>query len=623
MLIVKIFSQIANFIKLSLAKKLILTYLVVVFFPVAVGVISYYNYTTKSLKTEYLNLVENSIIQIDSTITENVITILQISKSVATDLNINTFLTSKRLTDYDIVNGINTSILTYVNIIKTHNPLIYSVKIIHGNSSIFDVPNNLIYDSKMLSLEWEENMKKMKSIPNSDIFKYFKAFYEGPHLENIYDVRNLRLTEEKSLDNIRKNVYTFYLPIFKYASISKYVGIVETDILQSTLEEPLNKLKSTHNDIILMVDASTNRVIYNSDSSFIFPRELDLIKTDNHTSTKIGNSDYYAVKVFNRYLDCWIIQLVPYQSVYSWKDKSVILVTGGVILFITIIGISWMLSKILLSDLLKLTTTIRKMRTGNFDIKINIKSQDEIGVLATEFNKMTARISQLMLDIEESHKTEKEAIYIALENQIRPHFLSNALDMVRMTAEVGNNHDISQSLETITNYCMYNLSERSKYVKIENELKNLTDYLKIHNMINKNIEFSVKISRELSGKLDKYMMLKFIMQPLAENSIKHGFKSKPGKCGIFIQLSASNDQLTVIIEDNGNGISKEKLEEINNCLHLDVPTNKLELSSLGIGLRNIRDKLYFNFGRDSSLTLESYHGVGTCVTLVMPLIDTK
>ena len=472
-----------------------LSYLAVVFIPLSIGSVLFINSITESVRTEYLNSVLNNLRQIEYNVFEKIIVGFQVGKNFATDNRIQLFIYSDDTSDKDIVETINRYIVSWMDSSKLLNPTIYKIKILHENSSVYNIGNSLVYVPELNGKLWREKLASLKGLPQSTDIKYFNIYYEPSHKENIYDTRAVKYSQDITVMNSRKNVYTLYFPVYYNYNLNDYIGIIEVDILEETLLAPLLNTNVSDGDFIATIDEGTGEVLYCSKESLATGMLKSAIGKNNYSQITIDDKAYYIVKIYNKYLDRWCVQFVSMESVLKWRNYKSTLIIWIIISAVILGGISWMLSKGMLNKLLKLTRAINRIKQGDLETKLAIQSSDEIGVIALNFNEMTEKIRKLMTDIQLANNAEKEAIYRALENQIKPHFLCNALDMVRMMAETRNEQDIVQSVESITNYFMYNLAHRDKYVTLDVELKNVKDYISIHNMIrNKAIELEIRLN---------------------------------------------------------------------------------------------------------------------------------
>lgn len=195
------------------------------------------------------------------------------------------------------------------------------------------------------------------------------------------------------------------------------------------------------------------------------------------------------------------------------------------------------------------------------------------------------------------------------EQQMNPHFLFNTLNMMSMMNVVGKKNDVAQAITSLGDLLRFNLDKRSQ-VTFREEIDNAMNYLKIIELrFKKNFCYSIIFPDEL---MDCYT-IKFIIQPLIENAIKHGFKNRKKVCEIVIIGQVIHDELVIIIQDNGQGIEKERLAELREKLIDDL------IKDDGIGLVNVNERIRLVYGAKYGINIFSEHEKHTQILIHMPV----
>ncbi len=599
-------------IRTSITKKLMLSYVAVVLIPICFGGIYIVDRMQKATQREFLAIVQSHLKQMDSSITEKINSSIKIGNTIKSDKKLVGLVTSSSLKDMYIVNAIMDDIIPKLETIKYQNEYIYTIRVLHGNHIIPTVYDFLYYDEKVLNEGWKN---KLITLDPDNYNKYGRFFVETTHDQNIY----FPSIQERNAE--KKRVFAIYMPIYsKY--FDRMVAVIEIEILEDVLLSILKQERFQGYGFASLFTKNGNLLYTNNHNINALPVEHQkhLIKLEY---IELNNMKYQISKIYIQSIDCWLLYYIP-ENVLTLSTKyktiiSVVLLSS----IVTLVLISYILSKLILGKLLKLTNGINKIKQGSFDTRIRITSTDEIGELANSFNEMMDRIKDLMDKVDTLNKAEKEAIYRSLENQIKPHFVCNALDTIRMIAVIENSRKVADSIKRIMNYFMYNLAKKSECVSIKDELKNATDYIDIYNLIrNGNINYSVDVCKEIDGRLQTFKILKFILQPIVENSILHGFKDNQKNFYIFINISYNEEVIIVTVTDNGVGIQEEKVEEINKYLKFNISSRNPENAKGGIGLSNINNRLKLKYGNRYGVEVESYFNVGTQVALKVPPIDS-
>ena len=203
---------------------------------------------------------------------------------------------------------------------------------------------------------------------------------------------------------------------------------------------------------------------------------------------------------------------------------------------------------------------------------------------------------------------QKQAEYLALQNQINPHFLYNALEAIRTDALLADCEDIAETTEALATFFRYTISNVKEYVTFSDELDNAENYFTIQRC-----RFGDKISMELELENEKLLearMPKLILQPLVENAVSHGLEGKLGPGTVRIAVENSDKTLFLRVRDNGVGMPEERVDQLNRQFAEDAgaPTDR---QKGGIALRNVNSRIRLMFGENYGLHIFSAVGVGT------------
>ncbi len=286
-----------------------------------------------------------------------------------------------------------------------------------------------------------------------------------------------------------------------------------------------------------------------------------------------------------------------------------------------VILIALRFSSRLSKPLIHLQSEMKKVEKGDFSVSINTNGKDEVAELGKSFVKMVKRLQTLiqeMYNIQNSkHQAElkqKEAEMAALQAQINPHFLYNTLETIRMVALVNQDRKAATMIKLLSNLFRYNIKKGSNMVCVREELEHVKTYLQLQKL-RFNDKFDVIL--EFDEEILDYKIVKLILQPIVENAIYHGIEPKEEKGILFIRGYQENKLIKFVVEDNGVGIEKEKLDKIQSHLLY----TELDGEKRSIGLNNISDRIRLYFNIEEGVQIESKKGVGTKVILSMRISD--
>ena len=212
---------------------------------------------------------------------------------------------------------------------------------------------------------------------------------------------------------------------------------------------------------------------------------------------------------------------------------------------------------------------------------------------------------------------QKQAEYLALQNQINPHFLYNALEAIRTDALLADCEDIAETTEALATFFRYTISNVKEYVTFSDELDNAENYFTVQRC-----RFGDKISMELELENEKLLearMPKLILQPLVENAVAHGLEGKLGPGTVRIIVENSDRTLFLRVRDDGVGIPDERVRQLNEQFAGDTgaPTGQ---QKGGIALRNVNSRIRLMFGENYGLRIFSAAGIGTECCVTLPLL---
>ncbi|MTI59737.1 MAG: HAMP domain-containing protein [Firmicutes bacterium] len=312
--------------------------------------------------------------------------------------------------------------------------------------------------------------------------------------------------------------------------------------------------------------------------------------------------------------DWTIVEVLPLAGLNQQKRMLrnitlAILMSSLVFTSLLIIYLSFNLT----SPLKKLIQHVNQISIGIFVRNKDIERQDEIGILGIKINKMAVNIRQLMDKLIEEEKEKRELELKALQNQINPHFLYNTLNSIKWMAAVQGAEGI-RNIVVAPGRLLKNLSSNTiEKISLEKELKLLEDYIFIQQIRYKGrINFNIEVVDE---EVLKYKIIKFILQPIVENSIFHGIEAKKnaGRIDLYITKDAGGRDIIIKIQDDGIGMNQE---EIKKVLNKKNQGNQRGLT--GIGLSNVNNRIKLSYGESYGIEIKSSVGEYTIILIRIP-----
>ena len=258
------------------------------------------------------------------------------------------------------------------------------------------------------------------------------------------------------------------------------------------------------------------------------------------------------------------------------------------------------------------TTTIAR---HDIEALVTTDNADEITELGMSFNIMVGKIKELLDAKIEEHEKLKKAELRALQAQINPHFLYNTLDAIIWMAEAKRIDQVVELVRVLSRFFRITLSKGKDWITMREEIEHVESYLAIQKMRYRDIlDYQIDVPDDMRDG----QMLKLTLQPLVENALYHGIKNKRNGGAIVVRgRRLDGDLLQIQIEDNGIGMTQERLAQIRALLEADAGDAVIGESGYGVNNVNQRIKLYY--GQAYGLTIESEYMHGACVSVVIPL----
>ena len=266
-----------------------------------------------------------------------------------------------------------------------------------------------------------------------------------------------------------------------------------------------------------------------------------------------------------------------------------------------------------LKPLRSFASQVERVQLNNLaDMRIDEDAISEFRQLSRSFNQMLERIQKLISQIYEEQKKLKNSELKALQAQIQPHFLYNSLDSVMWLLRMDKNRDAEKMLNELSTLFKISLSKGNEIITIEEELRHISSYLFITNMIySKKFEYAI----ECDPVLYSYRTLKLLLQPLAENAIAHAIPMPGQKVFIQVRIYEDEDSLVLSVQDISRGIDQETLEKLQQQLGTAAHPDHRDS---GYGLYNVNERIHILFGSSYGLTVTSEPDFGTEVTVKIP-----
>lgn len=264
----------------------------------------------------------------------------------------------------------------------------------------------------------------------------------------------------------------------------------------------------------------------------------------------------------------------------------------------------------------------KQIAHGNFiQVYKTSGGRDEIEILAESMNQMSIRLKSLIEEEYDSRilkaQLEREtaqAKLLALQSQVNPHFMFNALESIRLKALVKNETDTARMIMFMSRMFRRLINWSNDIIQLQEEIKFLNEFLNIQKYrFDDEFEYAVRVDE----KVRECMLPKFIIQPLVENACVHGVEEISGNRLVEISAVLRENRLVISVRDNGSGIGEEKLNNLKLMLREGIEPVE------SVGLYNVYQRLCLYFGSEFTFDVESEMGNGTLFYITIPARYSK
>lgn len=320
---------------------------------------------------------------------------------------------------------------------------------------------------------------------------------------------------------------------------------------------------------------------------------------------RLGNRKALLMKMTSEVTGWQSMVLIPYEQI-SGQHSRMLSINAVVLALLSLAAV--ILCRILAERFLKnieiLTDAVGNIQKDNLYLDISIHSGDEAEMLYHRFEDMIGRIKEQIADMKKQEKEKRFLTLRALQAQINPHFLYNSLNTIKWMGQMQGADSIVDAVNALSSIMQVNMSKNT-YLTFQEELDYLNKYVCMKEFQKAaRIKFVCKIEEELR----QCYILKMLIQPIVENSLKHGEVMEREDGYISVSIYSDGEDVQIDVEDNGKGLSEEESRAILDNLR----------NGEGIGLFNIQKRIQLYYGEKYEVGITGEKGIYTCVSLRIP-----
>ncbi|WP_169891232.1 sensor histidine kinase [Litchfieldia alkalitelluris] len=323
----------------------------------------------------------------------------------------------------------------------------------------------------------------------------------------------------------------------------------------------------------------------------------------------IDGTQYMVNFIRSKSLDWYLVDYLPLDVVLQpiTQTKKIFYVTCMILFIGSIITLIYLYRKVQLPIIIMLKG-VRSIRSGDYSYRINNKSNNEFDILYKNFNEMVEEIENLVERVYKEKVISREAMIKKLQAQINPHFLYNCLFFINNMNRLGNDDAVEAMTHNLASYFRYSTRLDTPMTALEKEIDVVKNYLNIQQLRMERLKFEINIPDSMRSLL----IPKLLIQPLVENSVIHGIEKKHGAGFIRITGIKEDKLYRIIVEDNGNGMSKEEIQKLYE--RINVPLD----DKIGCALWNINQRMAIHYENPAGIEITNSTLGGLCITLFWP-----
>lgn len=265
------------------------------------------------------------------------------------------------------------------------------------------------------------------------------------------------------------------------------------------------------------------------------------------------------------------------------------------------------------NDIRALDGAVREFSADHRPHLLPERGNDEVAVLTRHFNAMQNNMISLLAQVQKDEKEKMRLHYEAQLSEMNPHFLYNTLNSIRWVAMFSNAQNVADLLESLGVLLKVHTSKVDELIPLEETVQILDHYM--------NLQYArfgemIHLNKAIPQEALRCMVPKFCAQPLVENALIHAFEHQRRKGTVTVTARMEEERLLLTVKDDGAGMTAEQLEHLKRRLANPAAENETK----SIGLRNIVWRIYYLFGKDYGMDIESEKDVGTTVILRLPIV---
>lgn len=526
-----------------------------------------------------------------------------------------------------LVNQVELNLTNYLrNMMRISDSLYYNIiKDTDFYDETIDKEMTLLYEANKDNLVsiacFENDGTLVAATPVNTLKKNANITEQGWFVKALNKPENLHFSSShvQNLFVDSNNRYYWVVSLSRSVEITKdgntSEGILVVDMNFSGIERLFTKVNSGDMCYMYLMDRE-GEIIYHPQQNLIYSEladennELAIQYEDGtHEEEFLGQERIVVVKTVG-YTGWKIVSVIPKENLYQNRNQiNSVWITVLAIGILMMIVVNQYMSTTITRPIRKLEESVKQLEL-QYPERIYIGGSEEIRHLGKTIRSMVKQMRKLMDDVVREQEEKRKSELDALQSQINPHFLYNTLDSIVWMVESERYEEAISMVTALANLFRISLSKGKTIITIAEEFQHAKSYSSIQKVRFKN-KFEVNFL--LDEELEKYPIIKLVIQPLLENAMYYGMETMDGDGEILVTGYAKDGDIYIDVIDNGIGMPPEQVEK------LLTGENYERKRGSGIGLRNVDQRIKLYFGEEYGLRIKSEPDVGTKITIHLPM----
>ena len=385
--------------------------------------------------------------------------------------------------------------------------------------------------------------------------------------------------------------------------------VVDSLVALNPSQENASRLKSA-GKYLRNLETYANRIEDNIKEGNKYEDNIEIWENDVQIVTSLLRETifqyiYYEIKDLE-------VARNEFQTFYVRMIRYTLIALG--VFIALIVFLSYYIPQTITKPITRLSEVTDQVAKGDLSVRSDVEAGGEVGVLSDSLNAMIDKINELLTQVTKEQTSLRKAELELLQSQINPHFLYNTLDTIVWLAEGSDQAKVVSMVESLSDFFRTSLNEGKDIITIREEMQHVRSYLQIQQVRYQDIlEYEIDVPESILNCL----IPKISVQPLVENALYHGIKNKRRMGKITVTGQECQDCIVLRVEDNGIGMTKERLDTVNARI-----TDPNFESAEAYGLYNVNERIRLKFGDSYGVSIHSVYEEGTVCEIRLPRQET-